>query len=114
VVGRSAISTICFAPTHRRRRLDGRVWSPRFNLDASGILILTLCPSTWRPPAIPRRCWPHTQRSALTVDHGAPLRLLVPVKLGLKNVKAITRITYSAEEPKDYWAERGYSRYDEI
>jgi DMSO/TMAO reductase YedYZ molybdopterin-dependent catalytic subunit len=50
----------------------------------------------------------------LTVDHGAPLRLLVPVKLGLKNVKAITKITYSAEEPKDYWAERGYSRYDGI
>jgi DMSO/TMAO reductase YedYZ molybdopterin-dependent catalytic subunit len=48
----------------------------------------------------------------LTVDHGAPLRLLVPVKLGLKNVKAITKITYSAEEPRDYWGERGYSRYD--
>jgi hypothetical protein len=46
--------------------------------------------------------------------HGAPLRLLVPVKIGLKNVKAITRITYVAEEPRDYWAERGYSRYDGI
>jgi hypothetical protein len=40
--------------------------------------------------------------------------VLVPVKLGLKNVKAITRITYVAEEPRDYWAERGYSRYDGI
>jgi DMSO/TMAO reductase YedYZ molybdopterin-dependent catalytic subunit len=50
----------------------------------------------------------------LTVDHGAPLRLLVPVKLGLKNVKAITGITYVAEEPTDYWVERGYSRYDGI
>jgi hypothetical protein len=37
-----------------------------------------------------------------------------PVKLGLKNVKAITKITYSVEEPRDYWAERGYSRYDGI
>lgn len=46
------------------------------------------------------------------VEHGAPLRLLAPVKLGLKNVKAITRITYTRDEPKDYWAERGYSRYD--
>ena len=45
---------------------------------------------------------------------GAPLRLLVPVKLGLKNVKAITRITYTAEKPKDYWAELGYSYYDGI
>jgi len=56
----------------------------------------------------------HFNGQLLTVDHGAPLRLLVPVKLGLKNVKAITKITYSAEEPKDYWAERGYSHYDGI
>jgi len=56
----------------------------------------------------------HFNGQPLTVDHGAPLRLLVPVKLGLKNVKAITKITYSAEEPKDYWGERGYSRYDGI
>jgi DMSO/TMAO reductase YedYZ molybdopterin-dependent catalytic subunit len=56
----------------------------------------------------------HFNGKPLTVDHGAPLRLLVPVKLGLKNVKAITRITYMEKEPKDYWAERGYSRYDGI
>ena len=56
----------------------------------------------------------HFNGQPLTVDHGAPLRLLVPVKLGLKNVKAITRISYAAEEPRDYWAERGYSRYDGI
>jgi DMSO/TMAO reductase YedYZ molybdopterin-dependent catalytic subunit len=56
----------------------------------------------------------HFNGQPLRVEHGAPLRLLVPVKLGLKNVKAVTNITYSAEEPKDYWAERGYSRYDGI
>jgi DMSO/TMAO reductase YedYZ molybdopterin-dependent catalytic subunit len=56
----------------------------------------------------------HFNGQPLTVEHGAPLRLLVPVKLGLKNVKAITKIAYSAEEPKDYWGERGYSRYDGI
>jgi DMSO/TMAO reductase YedYZ molybdopterin-dependent catalytic subunit len=56
----------------------------------------------------------HFNGQPLTVDHGAPLRLLVPVKLGLKNVKAITKVTYSMEEPRDYWAERGYSRYDGI
>lgn len=56
----------------------------------------------------------HLNGQPLTVDHGAPLRLLVPVKLGLKNVKAITRIAYVVEEPRDYWAERGYSRYDGI
>ena len=56
----------------------------------------------------------HFNGQPLTVEHGAPLRLLVPVKLGLKNVKAITKLTYVAEEPKDYWAERGYSHYDGI
>lgn len=56
----------------------------------------------------------HFNGQPLTVAHGAPLRLLVPVKLGLKNVKAITRITYTAQGPKDYWAERGYSYFDGI
>ena len=56
----------------------------------------------------------HLNGQALTVEHGAPLRLLAPVKLGLKNVKAITKLTYVAQEPRDYWAERGYSRYDGI
>jgi DMSO/TMAO reductase YedYZ molybdopterin-dependent catalytic subunit len=56
----------------------------------------------------------HHDGQPLTVEHGAPLRLLVPVKLGLKNVKAITRITYSVEEPEDYWTPYGYSSYDGI
>jgi len=56
----------------------------------------------------------HLNGKPLTVEHGAPLRLLAPVKLGLKNIKAITRITYTGEEPADYWAKRGYSRYDGI
>jgi len=56
----------------------------------------------------------HLNGKPLTVEHGAPLRLLVPVKLGLKNIKAITRITYTKDEPADYWAKRGYSRYDGI
>lgn len=56
----------------------------------------------------------HLNGKPLTVEHGAPLRLLVPVKLGLKNIKAITRITYTKDEPADYWARRGYSRYDGI
>jgi DMSO/TMAO reductase YedYZ molybdopterin-dependent catalytic subunit len=56
----------------------------------------------------------HLNGKPLTVEHGAPLRLLVPVKLGLKNIKAITRITYAKDELADYWAKRGYSRYDGI
>jgi DMSO/TMAO reductase YedYZ molybdopterin-dependent catalytic subunit len=56
----------------------------------------------------------HLKGKPLTVEHGAPLRLLVPMKLGLKNIKAITRITYTQDEPPDYWAKRGYSRDDGI
>jgi DMSO/TMAO reductase YedYZ molybdopterin-dependent catalytic subunit len=49
----------------------------------------------------------HLNGKPLTVEHGAPLRLLVPVKLGLKNIKAITRITYAKDDPPDYWASAG-------
>jgi DMSO/TMAO reductase YedYZ molybdopterin-dependent catalytic subunit len=54
----------------------------------------------------------HQDGVPLPVEHGAPLRLLAPMKLGLKNIKAITSIEYLADEPGDYWNERGYSKYD--
>jgi DMSO/TMAO reductase YedYZ molybdopterin-dependent catalytic subunit len=54
----------------------------------------------------------HHHGRPLTLAHGAPLRLLAPVKLGLKNVKGLTDIAYTASEPPDYWNERGYSKYD--
>lgn len=54
----------------------------------------------------------HFTGRPLNLAHGAPLRLLVPMKLGLKNIKQVTHITYVADEPPDYWAMRGYSKYD--
>jgi DMSO/TMAO reductase YedYZ molybdopterin-dependent catalytic subunit len=56
----------------------------------------------------------HHAGAPLTLAHGAPLRLVVPMKLGLKNIKAITDIAYTAAEPADYWNERGYSKYDGV
>jgi DMSO/TMAO reductase YedYZ molybdopterin-dependent catalytic subunit len=47
----------------------------------------------------------------LTNEHGAPLRLLIPVKYGIKNLKRIGKITFSDVRPRDYWAENGYD-YD--
>ena|SRR5579872_793263 len=47
----------------------------------------------------------------LEPKHGAPLRLVVPVKYGIKNLKRIGRIEFSDSRPKDYWAERGYDWY---
>jgi DMSO/TMAO reductase YedYZ molybdopterin-dependent catalytic subunit len=47
----------------------------------------------------------------LTVPHGAPLRLVTPTKYGIKNIKRIGRIIFTAERPKDFWAESGYDWY---
>jgi len=47
----------------------------------------------------------------ITAPHGAPLRLIIPVKYGVKNLKRIGTITFADERPRDYWAERGYDYY---
>jgi DMSO/TMAO reductase YedYZ molybdopterin-dependent catalytic subunit len=47
----------------------------------------------------------------LTDKHGAPLRLVAPVKYGIKNIKRIGRFWYSDKRPADYWAEQGYDYY---
>jgi DMSO/TMAO reductase YedYZ molybdopterin-dependent catalytic subunit len=47
----------------------------------------------------------------LTDMHGAPLRLIMPVKYGIKNLKRIGNITFSNQRPRDYWAEQGYDYY---
>ncbi|MGZ5279189.1 MAG: molybdopterin-dependent oxidoreductase [Pseudobdellovibrionaceae bacterium] len=45
---------------------------------------------------------------ALSLEHGAPLRLIIPVKYGIKSLKRIGQIYFSDQRPPDYWAERGY------
>jgi DMSO/TMAO reductase YedYZ molybdopterin-dependent catalytic subunit len=47
----------------------------------------------------------------LTPEHGAPLRLVIPVKYGIKNLKRIGTIQFTDARPADYWAERGYDWY---
>jgi DMSO/TMAO reductase YedYZ molybdopterin-dependent catalytic subunit len=47
----------------------------------------------------------------LTLEHGAPLRLVTATKYGIKQIKRIGRIAFTAERPADYWAERGYDWY---
>lgn len=49
--------------------------------------------------------------SPLTDEHGAPLRLVIPVKYGIKNIKRIGSIAYVDRQPQDYWADRGYDYY---
>jgi DMSO/TMAO reductase YedYZ molybdopterin-dependent catalytic subunit len=47
----------------------------------------------------------------LTTDHGAPIRLIIPHKYGVKNIKQIAVIRYTKDLPHDYWAELGYDEY---
>lgn len=47
----------------------------------------------------------------LSIKHGYPLRLIIPVKYGIKNLKRIGTISFSNKRPPDYWAEQGYDYY---
>jgi len=44
----------------------------------------------------------------LQMDHGAPLRLYAPVKLGYKLTKYLTSMTFTSERPGGYWEDKGY------
>ncbi|MEK6373728.1 MAG: molybdopterin-dependent oxidoreductase [Acidobacteriota bacterium] len=47
----------------------------------------------------------------LSWQHGAPLRLAIPIKYGVKNIKRIATIRYTDIRPADFWGERGYDWY---
>jgi DMSO/TMAO reductase YedYZ molybdopterin-dependent catalytic subunit len=44
----------------------------------------------------------------LADEHGAPLRLVIPVKYGIKNIKRVALVQYTNDRPADYWGEEGY------
>jgi DMSO/TMAO reductase YedYZ molybdopterin-dependent catalytic subunit len=62
-------------------------------------------PSAMHPETI--LAWGFNDRE-LMGDHGAPLRLYAPHKLGYKLTKYLTRITFMAERPGGYWEDQGY------
>ena len=47
----------------------------------------------------------------LPMNQGYPLRLIIPVKYGIKHLKRIGTISFSNERPPDYWYDRGYDYY---
>lgn len=47
----------------------------------------------------------------LPLNQGYPLRLIIPVKYGIKHLKRIGTIYFSNDRPRDYWAEEGYDYY---
>ena len=47
----------------------------------------------------------------LPMNQGYPLRLIIPVKYGIKHLKRIGTISFSNERPPDYWYEQGYDYF---
>ena len=47
----------------------------------------------------------------LTQQHGAPLRLHMPIKYGYKQIKRIGLIAYTDQKPDDFWTKLGYDWY---
>jgi len=43
--------------------------------------------------------------------HGQPLRLVMPIKYGYKQIKSVGLIRLTDKRPPDYWAELGYDWY---
>jgi DMSO/TMAO reductase YedYZ molybdopterin-dependent catalytic subunit len=50
----------------------------------------------------------------LPTNQGNPLRLIIPVKYGIKSLKRIGTLFFSDERPRDYWYERGYDYYSAL
>jgi DMSO/TMAO reductase YedYZ molybdopterin-dependent catalytic subunit len=47
--------------------------------------------------------------SPLPPAYGAPLKLRMPTKLGIKNPKYIAAITITNQNPGGYWENQGYN-----
>ncbi|HSU18107.1 MAG TPA: molybdopterin-dependent oxidoreductase [Acidobacteriaceae bacterium] len=47
----------------------------------------------------------------LAPEHGAPLRLHMPIKYGYKQIKRIGLIAYTDVKPDDFWTKLGYDWY---
>src|SRR5882762_8625321 len=105
---------ICLAPSHQCRKLTGRVWSLRLISMPRGILILTLCRLTWRPPAIHRHCSPHT--STVSPYRGS---WSTPPPVGARETRfeeceGHYQHYVCRGRAKRLLGRRGYSRYDGI
>jgi DMSO/TMAO reductase YedYZ molybdopterin-dependent catalytic subunit len=44
----------------------------------------------------------------LTISHGAPVRIVMPTKLGYKSAKWVDNIIVTNEKPGGYWEDQGY------
>ena len=47
----------------------------------------------------------------LPMNQGYPLRLIIPVKYGVKSLKRIGTMSFANNRPPDYWSEKGYDYF---
>ena len=47
----------------------------------------------------------------LPMNQGFPLRMIIPVKYGIKSIKRMGTMYFDNQRPPDYWFERGYDYY---
>ena len=47
----------------------------------------------------------------LPMNQGFPLRIIIPVKYGIKSIKRMGTMYFDNQRPPDYWFERGYDYY---
>jgi DMSO/TMAO reductase YedYZ molybdopterin-dependent catalytic subunit len=57
---------------------------------------------------VPKVKYKHKNEEPLMPEHGAPLRLAIPGKYGIKSIKRIGLIRYTDTRPYDYWYEQRY------
>ena len=53
----------------------------------------------------------HWEGEPLTVEHGGPLRVVVPQLYFWKSAKWVKRITFSADDQPGFWEVRGYHNH---
>ena len=48
----------------------------------------------------------------MPMQHGAPIRLVIPWKYGFKSIKSIVKIELTAEQPRTFWNDAVPREYD--
>ena len=71
-------------------------------------MLVLICPALLQSQTI--LCY-EMNNKPLPMNQGYPLRLIIPVKYGIKHLKQLGTIYFSNQKPPDYWAERGYDYY---
>jgi DMSO/TMAO reductase YedYZ molybdopterin-dependent catalytic subunit len=77
----------------------------RFDSFDSGYYTGWDIPSAMHPQTILAYAW---NDRPLMMNHGAPLRLYSPNKLGYKLTKYLTAMTFTRDRPGGYWEDQGY------